>query len=133
MMLGLKIYGYKSIIAPGLAGIVFYLVNLIIIFVMGGGILGALVAAVFALVLGPFVFFFISAVFGGWSHYGLEEFKRSISIMKVGGFVGKWLYICTIIGSKLSPWKEKGNMTIFPLAQIEAWELTLEKKKIAKL
>lgn len=130
---GLKLYGFKSFIAPGLAGIVFYIITLVVIFILGGGILGVIIAAAFALVLGPFVFFFLSAVFGGWSHYGLEEFKRSISIMKVGGFVGKWLYKCCIAGSKISPWKEKGNMLIYPLAQIEAWELTLEKKKIAKI
>jgi len=130
---GLKLYGFKSFVAPALAGISFYLITLLLINVTGGGLIGVIIAAAFALVMGPFVFFFLSSIFGGWSDYGLEEFRRSVSIMKVGGFVGAWLHKCCIAGSKFSPWKEKGNIETYTLAQIEAWELTLEKKKIGKI
>lgn len=127
---GLKLFPFKTFIAPGLAGIVFFILCYLIIFVTGGGLLGVILSATFALVLGPFVFFFLSGLFGGWSNNGLEEFERSVSIMSVGGFVGRWLYKCCSIGAKFSPWKEKGNIEFYDEARIEAWELTLIKKKI---
>lgn len=130
---GLKLYPFKTFIAPALAGIVFYLLNFLILFATGGGLLGVIIAAAFALVLGPFVYFFLSGLFGGWSKNGLEEFERSISIMTLGGFVGRGLYKSCKAGANLSPWKENGNIEFYEDARIEAWELTLIKKKIENI
>ena len=98
--------------------------------ITGSELIAAILGAVFALVIGPFVYFFLSGFAGGWSYNGLEEFKRSTSIMSFAGKVSNWLYMCCKAGSRLSPWREKGNILIYNQARIEAWELTLEKKKI---
>jgi len=127
----IKFYPFKTFVAPGIAGIIFYLLTAGIVAFSGGGLVGAIIAALFALVIGPFVYFFISGVCGGWSENGLEEFNRSIEIMTVAKKIGKGLYRCCEYGAKLSPWKEKGNIDIYLEAQKEAWQLTLEKKKVA--
>ncbi len=129
----LKIFPFKTFIAPGIAGIVFYFISSFIFLITGGGLLGVLIVLVFAFLIGPYVYFFLSGFFGGWSTNGLEEFKRSISIVSVGTKFAKGLYTCCKAGAKFSPWKEKRDIKTYAAARIEAWELTLEKKKISNL
>ncbi|MHA1147514.1 MAG: oligosaccharide flippase family protein [Promethearchaeota archaeon] len=130
----LKIYWFKVFIAPAIAGLIFFVIIVAIlnlmVFLTGSSLIGCLIAAVVAFVIGPFVYFFFSGLCGGWSEYDLEEFKRSTSIMSFAGRPSLWLYNCCRIGARISPWSEKGIIAIYPQARIEAWELTLEKKKI---
>ncbi len=129
----LKFYPFKTLIAPGLAAIVFYFLILGALMLAGGGLIGAIVGAAFALIIGPFVFFFFSGLFGGWSKNGLEEFKRSISIMGVVGKFANGIYACCRAGARICPWSESGDIKIYYKARVEAWELTLEKKKMGKM
>ena len=66
-----------------------YLMITLIMLITGGGFLSVLIAALFAFIAGPFIYFFLSGFFGGWSKNGLEEFKRSLSVVSVGGKFGK--------------------------------------------
>lgn len=125
-----KVYPFKTFIAPAFAGICFYFVIFFVLFITGGGLIGAIIGAIIALVLGPFIFFFLSGLFGGWSYNGLEEFRRSVSIMSVAGKVSTGLYYCCKAGAKVSPWSEVGNIDSYKEARVEAWELTLAKKKL---
>ena len=74
--------------------------------------------------------FFLSGFFGGWSLNGLEEFGRSVEIISLAGRVARGIYRACKAGAKLSPWREKGNINLYNKARIEAWDLTLEKKKL---
>ncbi|MHA1283504.1 MAG: hypothetical protein ACTSQP_13455 [Promethearchaeota archaeon] len=130
----LKIYPFKTFIAPILAGVAFFFITGFILILAltftGSELISAIIGAIFSLVLGPFVYFFLSGLFGGWSKNGLEEFKRSTSIMTIAGKISKILYKACLAGAKLSPWREKGNIKLYNQARIEAWELTLLKKKL---
>jgi hypothetical protein len=129
----LKIFPFKTFIAPGLAGVAFYFVIWFILLITGGGLFGVLIGMLFAFILGPFIYFFLSGLFGGWSKNGLEEFKHSVAITSLGAKFAKGLYICCKAGAKYSPWKEKRDIKTYATARIEAWELTLEKKKLSNL
>jgi O-antigen/teichoic acid export membrane protein len=140
----LKFYPFKVWIAPGLAGVAFFFITYLVLTGLGillgvllGPILSALIStlivAVFVFTMGPSIQFFFSGLFGGWSSDGLEEFKRSISVMTIGGKFGSRLYNSCRAGAKLSPWREKGTIDSYKEARIEAWELTLEKKKLLRM
>jgi len=126
----LKLYPFKTFIAPGLAGIVFYFITLLLVLMLGGNIIGLVIVVLFVFLIGPFIYFFFSGLFGGWSDNGLEEFNRSVTVMSVAGKYAKGMYTCCRVGANLSPWKEKGNIKIYNKARVEAWELTLLKKKL---
>lgn len=126
----LKIYWYKVFIVPALAGFILYGIVLLIMFIAGGGFIGAIIGAVAGLLGGPFLYYFLSGLLGGWSDDGLEEFTWSVKIMSIGGILGRALLKCCNYGAKISPWRDRGNIDIYVKARVEAWELTIIKKKI---
>ena len=60
--------------------------------ILGTGLIDVLITAAFAIIIGSFVFFFLSGLFGGWSINELEKFGRSVGIMSVAGKVAKAIY-----------------------------------------
>ncbi|MFX0098474.1 MAG: oligosaccharide flippase family protein, partial [Candidatus Hodarchaeota archaeon] len=127
---GLKTYPFKTFIAPLLAGACFYGVIMLLFFLLGSDIIMTLLITLFALFMGSFIYFFLSGLFGGWSENALNEFKRSIAVMRAARKITNLLYKCCKLGAKLSPWREKSNIDTYKKARIEAWQLTLMKRKI---
>jgi O-antigen/teichoic acid export membrane protein len=126
-----KFYWYLNLLSMAIAAFV----NFTLLYYLGEfiwnniaqGILGALILMLVGMFGFLYIFAFLVGVFGGWDEHLLNEFKRSVKMMKgVRGF-GNLLLRITEMGCRISPLHNKFPCDIWPIAMEEADALTKEK------
>ena len=77
-------------------------------------------------ILSP-IFYFLTALLGGFDNNTLNEFKASLELNFVTRMMGGIAYKPALLGSYLSPWHGKFPLRNWGEANIEAKSLTKEK------
>lgn len=132
-----KLYPFKTFITPFIAAVINFLVlgffgNLVFSIDLGDKIINT--ALIFLVGVFIFIFFyaFVEGLLGGYDDNTLEEFEKASQMVKVPliGNFARGIYKSAKLGAKISPLHNKYPIDIYEKGMEEAFELTLEKRRL---
>jgi O-antigen/teichoic acid export membrane protein len=132
-----KLYPFKTFITPFIAAVINFFIlgffgNLVFGLDLGDKIINT--ALIFLVGVFIFIFFyaFIEGLLGGYDDNTLEEFEKASQMVKIpliGGFA-RGIYKSAKLGARISPLHNKFPIDVYEKGMEEAFELTLEKKRL---
>ncbi|TFF90480.1 MAG: lipopolysaccharide biosynthesis protein [Promethearchaeota archaeon] len=132
-----KLYPFKTFITPLIAAMINFFVlsflgNLVFSLPLGDKIINT--ALIFLVGVFLFIFFyaFVEGFLGGYDDNTLEEFEKASTMVKIPLIkqFARGIYKSAELGTKISPLHNKFSIDIYEKGMEEAFELTLEKKRL---
>jgi len=132
-----KLYPFKTFITPFIAAVINFFVlgfigNLVFNIELGDKIINT--ALIFLVGVFIFIFFyaFIEGLLGGYDDNTLKEFEKASTMVKTPliRHFAKGIYKSAELGSRISPLHNKFPIDIYESGMEEAFELTLEKRRL---
>ncbi|MFX0100130.1 MAG: polysaccharide biosynthesis C-terminal domain-containing protein [Candidatus Hodarchaeota archaeon] len=124
-----KPYFWITWISPAIcAGIIFVVFETIAQLIWQADILTTALLFLMGIFGGLYLYSFLSGFFGHWDKNTLDEFKKSVGMVHLVGFLAKGMYLSIKAGARISPLHDKFSIDIFDDALREAHELEIEKK-----
>ncbi|MBD3194255.1 MAG: oligosaccharide flippase family protein [Candidatus Lokiarchaeota archaeon] len=132
-----KLYPFKTFITPFIAALInFFLLGFFGNFVFNLDLGDKIINTALVFLLGIFIFIFLYAfiegLLGGYDDNTLEEFEKAsqmVTIPLIGNFA-RGIYKSARLGARISPLHNKFPVDIYEDGMKEAFELTLEKRRL---
>ncbi|TFF86491.1 MAG: hypothetical protein EU551_01325 [Promethearchaeota archaeon] len=132
-----KIYPYNTFVTPAISAAVNYILlyfvgELIWAIPLGDLIINTAILFLMGIFLFMYLFAFLDAFLGAYDDNTIKEFERAADLVQtpVIRFFPRSLVKIAKLGCKISPFHNKFKIDIYEIAMKEAYDLTLEKRKL---